>query len=271
MTELGKKIRLRRIFDTKTNTTLIVPMDHAVEAYFKQLEEPGKIIKEVINAGANALLLRRGLAKLASPHYMGQAGLILRVSCATGLRNKLTEQILVSSVEEALRLGADAVAITVFVGSQRETEDLRWLGMLSDECDKWGMPLLGEMLPIGGEGSIPFDGPYNADDVRLAVRVGMEEGVDFIKTYYTGDIESFKKVVKYANVPVVIAGGPKVKTIYDLLKMVKDAMDSGASGASIGRNIWMYEDPASLVKALLKIIREKASVNEAMKELNVPL
>lgn len=269
LTELGKKTRMRRIFEPITNTSLIIPMDHPVEGYFPELEDPRKIIEELANAGVNAFLLRRGLAKFTSLQYIGRAALILRITSATSLRNKVTEQVFVSSVEEALRLGADAVAATIFVGSEREIEDLRYFGIIADECDKWSVPLLGEMIPIGGKDSTPYDGPYTAEDVRQAVRVGCEEGADFIKTHYTGDIESFRKVIKYSTVPVVIAGGPKVENITDILKMAKDGMEAGAAGFAMGRKIWTYKDPPALTRALLKIIRDKVGVEEAEKVLKI--
>jgi fructose-bisphosphate aldolase/2-amino-3,7-dideoxy-D-threo-hept-6-ulosonate synthase len=264
----GKKLRLGHIFDAKTDTALIVLIDHPVVAYFEELEDPRERIKILAEGGANAFLLRRGLAKFASSEYAGRAALILRVSCASGLRNKLSEEIFVSTVEEALRLGADAVAATLFVGSEREPEDLQNLGFLSDACDEWDMPLLGEMMPIGGKDALPYDGPYSVDDLRLAVRFGAEEGVDFIKTHYTGDPVSFRKVVKYSTVPIVIAGGPKKETVKGTLEMVKEALDAGAAGICMGRNLWGYKDPQGLLRALIKVMREKTSVEQAMKELS---
>lgn len=265
---LGKKLRLGRIFDPKTETALIVPMDHPVAGYFEALEDPREKIKSLADAGVNAFLFRRGLAKFAASEYKGRSALILRVTSSTGLRNKLSEEIFVSTVEEALRLGADAIAATVFVGSPREPEDLRNLGLIADACDEWNMPLLGEMIPIGGKEALPYDGPYSMEDVRLAVRIGAEEGCDFIKTHYTGDSESFKKVVKYSTVPIVIAGGQKKDTVEGTLEMVKGAIDAGAAGICMGRNLWGYKDSLSLLRAIRKIMWEHTSVKEAIKELS---
>jgi len=267
MTKLGKQLRLSRIFDTKTNTAIICPMDHAITEYVPELADPRRIMRSVVEAGVNAFLIRRGLAKFASVEYAGKAGLILRLNASTGLRGKFTENAYVSSVEEALRLGADAVAVCVFVGSEREIIDLEKLGSISDACDEWGMPLLAEMVPIGGKNAVPYDGPYTVDELRIAVRTGAEAGADFIKAYYTGDPESYKEVIKYSTVPIVVAGGPREKNVRAILERVKGAMDAGAVGISMGRKLWGYKDPAALTRALVKIIREKASVEEAMKEL----
>ncbi len=259
---------MNRILDPVTKTTIIIPMDHAVEGYFEQLEDPRKLIQSLVDAGVNGFLMRRGLAKFSSLQFAGRVGFIYRITSATSLRNKVTDQSFVTTVEEAIRLGADAVAATVFVGSEDEKEDLRMFGLIADECDKWGIPLLGEMMPIGTKDAVPFDGPYSYEDVRIAVRVGCEEGADMIKTYYTGDPESFKKIVRYSTVPVTIAGGPKIRNVIDILKMVKEVMNSGAVGICMGRKIWTYENPPALVRALLKIMVDKASVEEARIELS---
>ena len=264
LADIGKEIRLRRIFDQNTGTTLIVPMDHPVEGYFKELEDPRPTISALTKVGVNAFLLRRGLARFAAQEYAGKASLILRVTGSSGLHYPATELTFVTKVEEAVRMGADAVAATIFVGSKREAEDLAAFGALSDACDEWGMPLLGEMMPIGGEKSIPYDGPYTVEEVKIAVRVGCEEGADFIKTYYTGDPIGFREVVKYSTVPVVIAGGPKANTTKDVLVMVRGAMDAGARGIAMGRKIWGSKDPTSLARALCKIIREDVNVDEAL-------
>ncbi|MEM4245797.1 MAG: 2-amino-3,7-dideoxy-D-threo-hept-6-ulosonate synthase [Candidatus Bathyarchaeia archaeon] len=264
---LGKTLRMKRIFDARSGTALIVPMDHGIEGYFKELEDPRGLIRSIVDAGANALLLRRGLAEFAAAEYAGKAGLIYRITSASGLGRFTTEQPFISTVEEAVRIGADAVVANLFVGSEREAELLQRFGAIAEACDMWGMPFCAEMMPIGKKGSVPFDGPYSPDEVRIAVRVGAEEGADFIKTYYTGDVDSFREVVRYSTVPLIIAGGPPVKTDAEVLQMVRDAMDAGASGIAMGRKIWGARDPPALTRALGRIIREKATVAEALEEL----
>lgn len=264
---VGKKLRMSRIFDVETKTTIICPMDHGVEGFFPELEDVQPLIESISRAGVNAFLLRRGIARTAWTGFAGRSSLILRITSSSSLRNRPTEQTLVSSVKEGLRLGADAVASTIFVGADSEPLDARNLGMIADACEKWGMPFLGETMPIGGKESTPYDGPYTAEDVCLAARYGAEEGCDFIKTYYTGDPESFRKVVKYCPVPVVIAGGPPARTSKEVLEMVRGAIDAGAAGVAIGRKVWGSPNPAGLVRAMKKIIREKASLEEVLLEL----
>jgi len=263
----GKTIRLRRIFNPKSNTALIVPLDHAVEEYVPELKSPSTLIASLADIGPDAFLIRRGLARQTLESFAGKASLILRITCATGLRGRFTEQAYTASVEEAIRMGADAVTPNIFIGSEREVEDLHNLGMLADVCDEWGMPLMVEVFPIGGKNATPFDGPYAVEDLRVAVRVAAEEGADFIKTYYTGAPESFRKVTDYSLVPIVIAGGPRAKTLEDTLRMVDGAVKGGAKGICLGRKVWGSPDPSTTLRVLKRIVRDQLPLESALAEL----
>jgi DhnA family fructose-bisphosphate aldolase class Ia len=264
-TSMGKTLRLGRLFDAGSNTSMILPMDHGVEEpVYGELERPRDLIASLAGAGVNAFLMRRGLAAFAAETIAGRAGWVLRLTARTGLSPGLeTEQILLAGVEEALRNGADAVVPTFFIGPETEAVQLPQLGAIADECNRLGVPLLAEIFPVGGPDATPYDGPYTVDDMRVAVRVASEEGADFIKTWYTGDPESFRRVIDYSLVPVLIAGGPKARNERDVLQMVRGAMDAGASGIAMGRKIWQSRDPAAMVAALAAIIRHGASVDEA--------
>jgi fructose-bisphosphate aldolase/2-amino-3,7-dideoxy-D-threo-hept-6-ulosonate synthase len=264
-TSIGKTLRLGRLFDADSNTSMILPMDHGVEEpVYGELERPQELIASLAGAGVNAFLMRRGLAAFAAETIAGRAGWVLRLTGRTGLSPGLeTEQIVFAGVEEALRNGADAVVPTFFIGPETEAVQLPQLGAIADECNKLGVPLLAEIFPVGGPDATPYDGPYTVDDMRVAVRVASEEGADFIKTWYTGDPESFRRVIDYSLVPVLIAGGPKARNDRDVLEMVRGAMDAGASGIAMGRKIWQSRDPAAMVAALAAIIRHGASVDEA--------
>jgi fructose-bisphosphate aldolase / 2-amino-3,7-dideoxy-D-threo-hept-6-ulosonate synthase len=272
-TSMGKTLRLGRLFDPDSNTSMILPMDHGVEEpVYGELERPQDLIASLAGAGVNGFLMRRGLAAFAAETIAGRAGWVLRLTARTGLSPGLeTEQLVLGGVEEALRNGADAVVPTFFIGPETEAVQLPQLGAIADECNKLGIPLLAEIFPVGGPDATPYDGPYTVDDMRVAVRVASEEGADFIKTWYTGDPESFRRVIDYSLVPVLIAGGPKARNDRDVLEMVRGAMDAGAAGIAMGRKIWQSRDPAAMVAALAAIIRHGASVDEAAALLgNVP-
>ena len=268
-TSMGKTLRLGRLLDPDTNTSIILPMDHGVEeAGYSELESPLELIGGLAQAGVNAFLTRRGLAAYAVEAFAGRAGWVQRLTARTGLSPGLeNEQIVLASVEQALHSGADAVVPTFFIGRATEAVQLPLFGAIADECNRLAIPLLAEIFPLGGPDATPYDGPYTIDDMRVAVRVASEEGADLIKTWYTGDPSSFSQVIDYSLVPVLIAGGPKAETHRQVLEMVRGAMDAGAAGIAMGRKIWQSSDPPGMVRALASIIRDGASVEDALEHL----
>ncbi len=265
-TGMGKSLRLARIFDPGSNTAIVTPMDHAVEdPAIRELEDPRALIASLADAGTNAFLLRRGLARFAAESFMGKSAWVCRVTIRPGLSlERYTAQLFTASVEQALYGGADAVVPTFFVGGPEEDRDLPLFGAMADECARLGMPLMAEVFPKGDANSLPGDGPYSVDDLRVAVRVASEEGADCIKTYYTGDSKSFSKVVAYSTIPILVAGGPKAKTTEDVLSFVKGAMDAGARGLVMGRKLWASRDPVRLLGAIAMIVREGSDVAPAL-------
>jgi fructose-bisphosphate aldolase/2-amino-3,7-dideoxy-D-threo-hept-6-ulosonate synthase len=171
--------------------------------------------------------------------------------------------MLSGTVEEALRLGADGVSLHINVGGKEEPEMLEQLGRTADECHKWNMPLLAMMYPRGEN----IKNPHDPEIVAHVARIGAELGADIVKTLYTGDIDSFTKIVKSTPVPVVIAGGPKAKTDEDVLQMTEDAMKAGAKGVTYGRNIFAHKNPDKIVDALAGIIFRKETAKEAAKRI----
>lgn len=258
--EPGKKRRLKRIF-RDDNRTVIVPMDHGVTAGpVKGLVNMQEIINKLLQGGVDAVVVHRGIAKHVD---IGNAGLIVHLSGITKLGLDPDNKVQVCSVKEAVRIGADAVSVHVNIGAQQEDKMLIKLGKVADDCDNYGMPLLAMMYPRGPK--IPNQ--HAVDVVAHAARLGAELGADIIKTNYTGDAETFKEVVEGCCVPVIIAGGPKIETVQEVLQMVYDSIQAGGAGLSIGRNVFQHEDPAKMVKALSAIVHKGASVDEALKIL----
>jgi fructose-bisphosphate aldolase/2-amino-3,7-dideoxy-D-threo-hept-6-ulosonate synthase len=264
MSEIGKKVRLERIFDRKTGRTIIVPMDHGVSmGPIRGLLNMPKIVDKVAEGGANAVLLHKGIVKSGHRGYGRDVGLILHLSASTSLGPDPNNKVLVTTVEEAIKLGADAVSVHINVGAENEADMLELLGWVAKECAEWGMPLLAMMYPRGKK----IASEHDVEVVKLAARAGAELGADIIKTNYPGDPDSFREVIKGCPVPVVIAGGPKMSTTREVLQMVKDAVEVGGAGTSIGRNVFQAEDPTKMVRAFSRIVHDDASVDEAMKEL----
>ena len=258
--EPGKKRRLKRIF-RDDERTVIVPMDHGVTVGpVTGLVRMQEIINKLLRGGVDAVVLHRGVAKHVDT---GKAGLIVHLSGITKLGPDPNNKVQVCSVEEAVRIGADAVSVHVNVGAEQEDKMLVKLGRVADNCDRYGVPLLAMMYPRGPK----IQNQHAVDVVAHAARLGAELGADIIKTNYTGDVETFKEVVRGCYVPVIIAGGPKVETVREVLQMVHDSIKAGGAGISIGRNVFQHENPTKMVKALSAIVHNGASVDESLKIL----
>jgi fructose-bisphosphate aldolase/2-amino-3,7-dideoxy-D-threo-hept-6-ulosonate synthase len=256
----GKTRRLKRIMQ-QDNRTVIVPMDHGVTiGPIQGIINMQQTINQLLKGGVDAVLVHKGIAKTVDA---GNAGLIVMLSGMSNLSPNVNSKVQVCSVQEAIRLGADAVSVHVNVGAQDEDKMLQNLGKVADECEQFGMPLLAMMYPRGPK----IQNEHAADVVAHAARIGAELGADIIKANYTGTIDSFKTVVESCPVPVVIAGGPKCKTPQEILQTAHDSIAAGATGLSIGRNVFQHENPALIVKALGKIVHGGVSVEAALKIL----
>jgi len=261
----GKEIRLERIIDRKDGRTIIVPMDHGItNGPIPGLEDMAKAVESVVNGGANAVLVHKGIVGSGHRGYGRDVGLILHLSGSTSLSPDPNAKKLVTTVEQAVKMGADAVSVHVNVGADTDVDMLQDLGMVSEVADKWGMPLLAMMYPRGHD----VKNPYDVEVVKLATRIGVELGADIVKTSYTGDIDSFKEVITGAGkVPVVIAGGEKAKSTKDVLQIVSDSLEAGGAGVAMGRNIFQAEDPSKMVAAVNAVVHKRKSVDEAIKLL----
>lgn len=267
MPEIGKKVRLERIIDRKSENILIIPMDHGIsEGPIKGLVNIGKTINRVAEGGADAVLMQKGMVKHGHRGYGHDIGLIVHMSASTSLGPDPNNKVQVCTVEEVIKLGADAASVHINVGSDTESDQLEYLGAVSDECDFWGMPLIAMMYPRGPS----IANQHDPIVVAHAARVGAELGADLIKTNYTGDPDSFKAVVEGCPVPVVIAGGPKTNTDREFLQMIHGAMKAGACGAAVGRNVFQADDPTLMTRAIAAIVHDGADIDKALEILNIP-
>lgn len=261
---IGKKIRLERIINRHTGRTVIAPMDHGVSnGPMKGIIDIDKTVESISQGGADAILMHKGIVEQGHRGYGKDIGLIVHLSASTSLAPNPNNKVIVTSVEKAIQLGADAVSVHVNLGSETESEMLQELGEISETCSYWGIPLLAMMYPRCQK----VENEHDVELVKHAARVGSELGVDIVKTNYTGDPDSFKEVVEGALVPVVIAGGPKVDTDEELLQMVKDSIEVGGAGVAFGRNLFQAENPGKITKAISEVVHNDLEVNEALKFL----
>ena len=257
----GKDARLNRILCK--GKALIIPMDHGISiGPIPGIIDIKTTIQKVVAGGATAILLHKGILRLLETPPLN-CGMILHLSASTNLSDTPNWKVIVGSVEEAIRLGVDAVSIHINLGSEQEAQMLEDFGQISDACDRWQIPLISMVYPRGKN----IKDPYDPKVVAHAARVGAELGADIIKTNYTGSYETFKDVVEGSPLPIIIAGGPKMDTDLDFLQTVGDAMRAGAIGVAAGRNVFQHDNPTRMVAAIAQVL-EGSSVEDALKLIN---
>lgn len=243
----GLRMRLSRMM--RNGKMLCIPMDHGISnGPIPGLEDPSIIIRECAPAGLTSVIINKGILK--SLDVVPPLGILVHFSSSTSRSLSPNRKVLTGSVEEAVRMGADGVSLHINIGGREEPEMLQDLGMVAERCQNWGMPLLAMMYPRGEN----VNNPHDPEIVSHAARIGAECGADIIKTVYTGDVDSFARIVKSTPVPVVVAGGPKTGSDAELLRMTEDVMAAGAAGVTYGRNIFAHRNPPAMTRALARII-----------------
>ena len=256
--------RMNHIFQPD-GKTFILAMDHG--SNFKVLpamKDSKKLIHDIASAGADAFLSTIGMADKFQPDFLGK-GIILRAEGGVSFLGDHSKPMqIVADAEDALRLGADAVITMSFPGSKFENEILSNMARVALDCHKWGLPVLAEALPRGFE---PADDARTPENITFACRQSVELGADMVKTNYTGDQKSFAELCESVYAPVVILGGAKKVPERELLQEIKEALEAGAAGVAMGRNIWGNDDPVHYAAAIAKLIHENCSVDAALKEM----
>jgi len=250
----GMKNRLAQLIQAD-GRALFLPIDHG---YFQgpthKLEKPGETIRPLLPY-ADAIMLTRGVLRNCVDPAKTKP-VILRVSGGTSVVGEdLTNEDLVTSIQEIVRLNASAVSMSVFVGSKHEHQSLTNLAKLVDECEDYGIPVMA-VTAVGRELE-----KREARYLALCCRIAAELGARVVKTYYC--TENFEKVVEGCPVPVVIAGGPKVDSELEVFEFVYDGIQKGAIGVNLGRNIWQSEYPVAMIRAIRAIIHEQYAPKEA--------
>jgi class I fructose-bisphosphate aldolase len=258
---IGKMIRLERILSRETGRTVIVPMDHGVTVGpIDGLIDVKTSVNAVAMGGANAIVIHKGLVTSGHRRRGRDVGLIVHLSASTKLSPFPNAKTLVCTVEEAIKLGADAISIHINIGDGTEREMLADFGQVSREARDWGMPLLAMIYPRGEK----IKDEYEPRVIKHAARLGAEIGADIVKVSYTGAVDSFREVVSGCPVPVVIAGGPKMNSEREILEMVKGSVEAGGAGVSIGRNVFQHRNPTRMVGAISLLVHENSTVEEAL-------
>lgn len=262
---IGTKHRMNHLFG-QDGKIFIMAMDHGSNFnVLPALKDAKGMIRNLAKAGADAFLTSVGLVDKFAEDFLGK-GIILRIDGGVSyLGDHKSPLKKVVSAESAIKMGADAVITMGFPGSVHESEILSSLSKTVVESHEWGLPVVAEMLPYGFE---KVEDNRTPEKLTFACRQGAELGADMIKTEYTGDMESFQELTEGVYVPVVILGGSKKVPEKELLNEIREALDAGAAGIAMGRNIWGHENPTRYASAIAKLIHEDATVEQALKEFN---
>ncbi len=253
--------RLKHIFKPD-GRAFIVAFDHGmIDGPAKGIEQPGNLLRQIAAGGADAILTTYGTAEKFAEE-IEPLGLIMRLDGGGTKLGKMGPGSLFWTVDDALRIGADAVGVSAFPGAPEEEDSLRSLAMVVGEAHAWGLPVMGEMVPGG------FDSPDHmrtAESIAIASRVAAEIGVDWVKIPYAPE---FERVTSTCYVPAVILGGAKKGSEREMLDKIRAGLDAGAKGVAIGRNIFQADNPEAMVAAIAALIHADVSVDAALKILN---
>lgn len=239
----GKEVRLRRIF--RGGRSFIGALDYGgFMGPAPGIEDPGAIVRQVVDGGADAILVNPGVARSEWATYAGRCGLIVRITGgATRYNPNMSYHTLVCGVEEAVSLAADAVCIMVLVGSPEEQLMFENMAQVTSLATRLGLPVLAEVIPAD------VNMNYDPECIAVCARVGYELGADFVKTYFTG--QGFDRIVRACKVPIVIAGGPRTS---DPVRMAREALAAGAAGIAFGRNVFEASDPEAMARDLRSVV-----------------
>lgn len=248
----GMQNRLNQIINPNDGRTLMLAVDHG---YFMGpttgLEKLDEMVEPLLPYADTLMLTRGALRNYINPKT--NTPIVLRVSGGTSIVGKnLLHEGIIASMEDAIRLNASGVAFSIMVGADFERDTILGMTQMIDQAERYGIPVLA-VTAVGRD--MAKDAKY----LSLASRLAAEVGAHVVKTYYCDD---FEKVVESCPVPIVIAGGKK-QPEKDALQMAYDALQSGAIGVDMGRNIFQSEDPVAMIKAVRSIVHEKATPDKA--------
>ena len=263
MSSTGKTLRMGRITNRGSGKIFLVTFDHGTcLGALPGGEDVRGTIRKLDAGKPDCIMITPGIARASADILSGGTPVVARIDVtATVLGPDITNDNLLSSVEAALRMGADGVGLFSVLGCERETQLYTKTGQVADQCDRWGMPLLLELLPPESleyqfRASTKREWPATAENIKFCARLAAEQGADIVKTFYTGDKKSFEKVVQATPIPVLVLSGPWANDSDTLFAFVRDALDAGAAGVSMGRNIWQHKYPVQVMEALGGIIHK---------------
>jgi len=245
----ARRLRVRRLFRHGDGRLLVVPLDHSVT------DGPlgcdlNALLGEVNGTGVDAVVLHKGSLRHVDPACFADMSLIVHLSVSTRHAPDPNAKYLVAGVDEALRMGADAVSVHVNLGSLQEARQISDLAEVSRECERWNLPLLAMVYARGPQ----IGDPHSAELVAHAATLAADLGADVVKTDYVGSPQRMAEVVRACPIPVIVAGGPRADDTSALLARVGDALHGGAAGVAVGRNVFQASRPGRTAAAIARLV-----------------
>ncbi|MVO88515.1 2-amino-4,5-dihydroxy-6-one-heptanoic acid-7-phosphate synthase [Streptomyces sp. p1417] len=252
----GRGLRLRRLYGGDSGRLLIVPLDHSVtDGPLTAGRTLGDLVGSLAASRVDAVVLHKGSLRAVRPGLFRDTSLIVHLSASTVHAADPNAKYLVATVEEALRLGADAVSVHVNLGSLEERRQIADMAAVAEACDRWNLPLLAMMYPRGPK----IDNPRDPELVAHAVTLAADLGADLVKTVYVGDESEMRDLTRAAPLPVVAVGGPRAGDDRQVVAYVEEVLRGGAAGVAMGRNIFQAPDPGALAARLAAVIHAEGS------------
>ena len=266
---VGKAMRMKRVID-EAGVSVICALDHGMTSplFLEPLADIEARARETVTGGANVIMMSKGMIRRAHDAFAPTTSLAMLLSASADPSGERPRIVQIAEVEEALRAGADAVVLFTALGGDTEAGMLGILAAVGRECATLGMPFIAEAeFPTTYATVEELKHQYGFEYLRRNVRLCAELGADIVKTNWPGDQDSFAKCVEAANgIPVVLAGGSRLEDT-ELLTRMEQAMQAGAIGCSVGRNIFMHANPEAITRALARVIRERWSTEKALAAL----
>src|SRR5581483_1982205 len=260
---------LNRLIQRETNTCIICAIDHGMTSpiFLDGLYETKTRVREAIDGGANVLMLGRGVVKDTADEFRRDTSLALMLTASAAGKPSGAVVTPISSVQEALRLAADAVVVYVALAGENEPEMIQYLSAIGAACEAMGMPFIAEAeYPNAYQSLNAMGEQFGADYLKRNARLCAELGADIVKVNWSGDGKSFGEIVRACARPVGLAGGALISD-EELLTRMEMARDVGAIGCSVGRNIFQHTHPEAITRAICRVFREHWSAQEAHAEL----
>lgn len=270
MTATGRALRLRRLILPDSQSSLICALDHGMTSpqYLPGLGDMKKRVQQAISGGANVFMLGRGMARIVAGEFRPSTALALMLTASAAGQPQGAEITGISSVEEALRFGADAVVVYVALGSENERWMITYLSEVAEACFAFGMPLIAEAeFPDAYRSLTDSNQEYGLSYLVRNARLCADLGADIIKVNWPGSESGMAAIIEAVQeVPIVLAGGTLISD-EELLSRMECAVRLGAVGCSVGRNIFEHRNPEAITRALAKVIHERLPASEAIHEL----